>query len=145
MIFASITRLRIRSIRFMPQFIVHTIRTVKQVKSAGGYLGGSLLADRELAFWTMTLWREENDMRRYMTSGAHIEAMPRLLDWCDEASMAHWLQDDASVPEWLEADRRMRAEGRPSRVRYPSSNHWELTYRTPRMAGGLPMKSATKA
>ncbi len=84
-------------------------------------------------------------MRRYMTSGDHIKAMPKLLDWCDEASTAHWLQDDASALEWLEADRRMRAEGRPSKVLYPSSNHRELTYRTPRTAGNLPIKPVTKA
>ncbi len=116
---------------------------VKQAKSASGYLGGSLLADRKLAFWTITLWREQADMRCYITSGAHIEAMPKLLDWCDEASIVHWLQDDATAPDWLEADRRMRAEGRPSKVRNPSSCHSDLTYRPPRTARAVPLKSVT--
>jgi hypothetical protein len=33
-------------------------------------------------------------MRAYMTSGVHLKAMPKLLDWCGEASVVHWTQDD---------------------------------------------------
>lgn len=139
MTFVSITRLRIRSLRFMPSFAVHTWKTLRQTKRAGGYIGGSLLADRRLTFWTMTLWREQGDMKRYMTSGAHLKAMPKLLDWCDEASVVHWLQDDAVAPDWVEADRRMRGEGRPSKVRNPSPKHRDLTFDAPRTTGAVPI------
>ena len=98
MAFVSITRLRIRSWRFMPLFAVHTLRTLTQTRQADGFIGGSLLADRKRTFWTMTLWRDQADMKRYMTNGAHLKAMPHLLDWCDEASVVHWAQDDEMAP-----------------------------------------------
>jgi hypothetical protein len=142
MIFVSITRLRIRSLWFMPQFLVHTMRTGQQTKHADGFLDGSLLADRKRTYWTVTLWRDQGAMRAYMTGGAHLRAMPKLLDWCDEASVVHWTQDDPIAPDWLEADRRMRMEGRPSKVRNPSPNHRNLTYDPPRTAGAVPIRPA---
>ena len=139
MVFVSITRLRVRSLRFMPQFIVHTLRSMGQAKRAEGYFGGALLADRRLTFWTMTLWRDQQSMRRYMTGGAHLRAMPKLLEWCDEASVAHWAQEGLTAPDWLEAARRMRADGRASKVRNPSPNHHERTFPAPRTTRLLPI------
>jgi hypothetical protein len=57
----------------------------------------------------MTAWDNQESMRHYMTAGSHKEAMPRLLDWCDEASVVHWDQTQAVLPSWTEADQRMRA------------------------------------
>nr|WP_236657568.1 hypothetical protein [Acidisarcina polymorpha] len=71
-------------------------------------------------------------MREYMTTGPHKKVMPRLLNWCDEASVAHWTQPEEELPSWLEADRRMRESGRASKVRHPTSNHSSLTYEAPR-------------
>jgi heme-degrading monooxygenase HmoA len=139
MTFVSITRLRIRSLRFMPQFLINTIWTGMQTRRADGFLDGSLLADRKRTFWTATLWRDQAAMRAYMTSGAHLKAMPKLLVWCDEASVVHWTQDDAIAPDWLEADRRMRTEGRPSKVLNPSPNHRDLAYDAPRTSGAVPI------
>lgn len=133
--FVSVTRLRIRSIRFLPAFLLHNLRTLAQVKAAPGFQGGSLLMDRALAFWTLTAWDSQGSMRAYMTSGAHRIAMPHLLDWCDEASVAHWDQDGETLPDWAEAERRMRAEGRPSKLRHPGPRHADLGFRAARTTG----------
>jgi hypothetical protein len=138
-VFISITRLRVRSFRFMPGFAWQTLSTVRQVKQAEGFLGGSLLPDRQWAFWTMTLWRDADSMRAYMKTGPHRKAMPKLLDWCDEASVVHWEQDDAEAPTWTAADQRMRSEGRPSKVRWPSDGHTTLAYREPRVSRATPI------
>ena len=139
MVFVSITRLRIRSLRFLPAFVVRTFATLRQVRGADGFLGGSLLPDRRRVFWTMTLWRDQAAMRRYMTSGPHLAAMPRLLHWCDEASIVHWSQEDDAPPDWVEADRRMRGEGRPSKVRHPAPHHASLGYPPPRTSRAAPI------
>ncbi|MFL9839397.1 DUF3291 domain-containing protein [Sphingomonas sp. ST-64] len=139
MVFVSITRLRIRAWRFMPGFTVDALRTRAQVSRAEGFLTGSLLPDRQRTFWTMTLWRSQADMRNYITSGSHLKAMPRLMNWCDEASIVHWEQEDAVAPDWTEADRRMRAEGRPSKLRHPSARHLDLSYAAPRTDRAAPI------
>jgi hypothetical protein len=140
MAFVSVTRLRIRAVWFMPRFALHAVRSLNQCKRANGFLDGSLLPDRKLAFWTMTLWRDQASMRGYMAGGAHLKAMPKLMEWCDEASVVHWTQEESTPPSWEEADRRMRTQGRPSKVRYPSADHASLSVATPRTTKAAPIK-----
>ena len=40
-----------------------------------------------------------------------------------DASVVRWSQQSAELPDWQEAHRRMQAEGRPSKVRFPSAAH----------------------
>lgn len=118
--FVSVTRLRVRSWRYLPQFVWHALKTGRQAEQANGFLGGRLLREARNAFWTVTIWEDETAMRLYRNAGAHRVVMPRLLDWCDEASVAHWNQDGPEIPDWYEAHRRMVESGRPSKVRHPS-------------------------
>ncbi len=141
--FVSITRLRIRSVRFLPFFAFHTMRSLNQVKRAQGFRGGSVLPDRSWTFWTMTIWDDPESMRRFMTAGAHRAAMPHLLDWCDEASVVHWDHSEEALPSWNEADRRMRESGRASKVRFPSFAHATLNYRPPRVTGAASIRPAS--
>lgn len=136
MIFVSLTRLRLRSVRYLPLFTIYTLRSLRQVKKAPGFQSGALLPDRSWTFWTLTAWEDAESMRRYMVSGAHKTAMPHLMHWCDEASVAHWEQEGSVLPSWEEADRRMRESGRPSKVNHPSPEHAGLDYRRPRTTGG---------
>jgi hypothetical protein len=53
-------------------------------------------------------------------AGVHRRVMPRLLRWCDEAAVAHWVQDSPEAPSWQEAHRRLKEGGRASRVNHPS-------------------------
>jgi Domain of unknown function (DUF3291) len=142
--FVSITRLRVRSIRFLPFFLLYTFRCMRQVKKSSGFQGGGVLADRDWTFWTMTAWDNQESMRSYMTAGSHKAAMPRLLDWCDEACVVHWEQSQAALPSWIEADERMRASGRASKVWNPSPQHATLAYRTPRVTRGGKVRPARK-
>jgi heme-degrading monooxygenase HmoA len=142
--FISVTRLRVRSVRFLPLFVLFTFRSLRQVKTAAGFQNGGLLADRDWTFWTMTAWDNQDSMMRYMTAGSHKEAMPRLLAWCDEASVVHWDQSETALPAWTEADQRMRANGHASKVRNPSPQHATLSYRTPRVTKVGPIRPAGK-
>ena len=142
MVFISLTRLRIRSIRFLPLFAWDAVRSNRQVQRAEGFQTGALLADRRWTFWTMTAWDSQESMRRYMTTGPHKKAMPKLMTWCDEASVAHWEQESAKLPTWQEADVRMRSTGRPSKVLWPTAEHAGLRYAAPRTTtGGLIRKA----
>jgi hypothetical protein len=135
MAFVSVTRLRIRTWQFLPGFALAALRSRNEARRAPGYRNGSLLPDRQLTFWTLTLWTSEAAMRAFMTAGAHRAAMPKLRRWCDEASVVHWDQTDETLPGWEEANRRMRADGRPSSIAHPSPAHAAMTYREPRLSG----------
>ena len=127
----SVTRLRIRSLRFLPAFGFHAMRANSQLRGAVGFEAGALLPDRRRTFWTLSCWELAEDIRAYMTTGPHRTAMPKLMQWCDEASVVNWEQEKPTLPDWLEADRRMRLEGRPSKVRYPTPEHLGMTFAAP--------------
>ena len=119
----SITRLKLRSGWYFFPFLWHTIRSRIQAKRADGCLGISLRKKPGHAYWTLTVWRDTAAMRAFMASGAHLKAMPKLLDWCDEAAVAHWQQEGSSLPTWSEGEERLVREGRLSKVRNPSPAH----------------------
>jgi len=122
--FVAITRLRLRGYRFLPAFGWHSLKSALQAERARGFLGGALSADPfRLTYWTVTVWESEAAMRAFRASGDHQRVMPRLAEWCDEASVAHWEQEDASVPAADEVLRRMVAGGRASRLNHPSPDH----------------------
>lgn len=120
MIFVSITRLRLR---FLPDFALRSMRSTRQIRRSPGFLAGRFALEGVRGFWTITAWDHDAAMRHYRNSEDHGRAMPRLFDWCDVASLVHWLQDDAMLPSPTEALRRMAADGRLSKVRHPSTGH----------------------
>src|SRR5215469_897773 len=85
MAFVSETRLRIRSIFYMPQFMWYALRSRGQSECAPGLITGGVMREVRSAFWTPTLWESVEVMEAFRTRGAHMAAMPKLLDWCDEA------------------------------------------------------------
>ena len=128
----SVTRLRVRSWRYLLPFLFFALRSSRQAKAAQGNLGVTLLNDSNNTFWTCTVWATEEAMKSFMLSGPHRRAMPRLLDWCDEAALVHWAQESQQKPDWHEAHRRLQQEGRRSKVRYPSSAHEKYEIPRPR-------------
>lgn len=105
----------------MPAFAFYAIQTQRQSQRAPGNRGVNLLREAGNIFWTASVWDSEAAVKQYMISGAHGKVMPKLMHWCDEASVARWTQDTATLPTWQEAHRRMQSEGRRSKVRFPSA------------------------
>ncbi len=91
------------------------------MQRAPGFIGGRLFRESNNAFWTATVWEDEPAMKAYRSSGAHLKAMPKLLEWCDEASIGHWEQESSELPSWAKAHQKMVAEGRLSKVKHPSA------------------------
>jgi heme-degrading monooxygenase HmoA len=123
----SVTRLRVRSFIYLPQFLWDTFKSLRQVERSSGFVGGRLLVNAKNVFWTMTVWKDHPAMNAYRTGGAHREAMPKLLNWCSEAAVVHWNHESSDIPVWQEAQQHMEKEGRLSKVSHPSpvqvSNH----------------------
>jgi len=121
--FVSATRLRLRSARYLIPFLFYTVLASRQARRSRGNLGSKLLRDTNRTFWTLTAWQDEDSMRSFMLAGSHRRAMPKLLDRCDEASVTHWKQETSELPGWDQAHRKLVEQGRPSKVRFPSSDH----------------------
>ena len=137
MTLVSVTRFHLRSVRFFPFFMIHANRAIAQIRKADGFLTGAVQRDEDLAFWTMTLWRDEHTMRAYGASGAHRKAMPHLAEWADEAGVVHWVQAGGNLPDWPEAVRRLRDEGRSSSLRHPGPSHRDRSFVEPKMTHGM--------
>lgn len=119
----SITRLRLRSLRYLPGFAWYTLQSRRQLKRSTGFLIGTVATAPGLAFWTATAWADEASMRAFRDTDWHKRAMPKLLHWCDEASVARWTQDPTTLPNAAAMVERMQASGRTSKVRHPTAAH----------------------
>src|SRR3989442_399547 len=94
----SVTRLHLRHWWDLPMFVRWALRSAGQAQDAHGFVGGALMLEPMRGFWTVTGWSDEASMRAFRNAAPHLQAMPRLLDWCDEASYAHWEQPDEALP-----------------------------------------------
>ena len=136
MAFISVTRLRGRRFAYLPVFILFALRSSRQAKRAAGNLGVGLLREANRTFWTRTAWRDESSMRAFMLAMPHRRAMEKLAEWCDEAAVVHWTQENTELPEWREAHRRMVSEGRRSKVKHPSADHEAYRIAPPKVGIG---------
>ena len=113
--FVSVTRLRVRSRRYVPGFLIQSLRSALQAKRAAGNLAVSVLRDADRAFWTRTVWLDEAAMRSFMQSGVHRRVMVRLPEWCDEVALVHWVQSRRTAvlagSAWAHAARGPAFEG----------------------------------
>lgn len=71
-------------------------------------------------------------MKDFMMGSPHLEAMKKLPRWCSEAAMVHWVESEPTFPSWQEAYRRLKKEGRKSKVLYPSKAHETFDIPAPR-------------
>jgi hypothetical protein len=122
----SITRLRLRSFFTLPAFLNAAQRINTQLAGAPGFLGGATLPEGRMVFWTRSAWTDADAMKAFRDSGAHRDVMPKLKDWCDEASIAQW-QGEAET-DWEAIYARMVSDGRSSRVRRPTEAHMQKRF-----------------
>jgi|SRR6185503_10010796 len=123
MAFNSITRLRLRSVFSLPAFARASRAISAQAAGSEGFLCGAVLAEGWMVFWTRTSWENEAAMKAFRDTDVHREMMPKLLDWCDEALVAHW--EGEPDTDWAHLHARMANEGRKSKVKRPSRAHQE--------------------
>ncbi len=121
--FVSVTRLQLRSLRYLPMFLWYAMASARQARRSPGFVGGWLGGEGIMGKWTATVWESADAMRAFRNSGPHLKVMPKLLRWCDESAYTHWEQADATVPSGAVAYERLAQEGKLSKVLKPSALH----------------------
>lgn len=120
--FVSVTRLRVKSIFYLFSFVRANEASVKELKSSIGLLIGKELMDKKLTFWTITIWEDEESMKRFRGSMSHRIAMQHLPKWCNEASYHHWIQAENECPNWTDISNKLFSEGKLLRLKNPSNS-----------------------
>jgi hypothetical protein len=138
--FVSITRIRVRSWRYLPLFLIQSLRIARQARKTDGNLAVKLLADRRNTYWTGTSWSSERSMKAFMHAKPHGPTMRSQLEWCDEAANVHWTQAGVELPSWEEAHKRLQQEGRPSKVYHPSAAHTAHAFPAPAAGQGRELR-----
>lgn len=128
MVFISATRLKLRSAWYLLAFFLANEAAVKQLCITNGFIEGMELIDKNLTFWTLTMWRMDADMKTFRNSAAHKKAMQKLPFWCDEASYIHWTQEELVLPDWKMVHTKIVTEGKSTKVRKPSVNQLNNTF-----------------
>lgn len=139
-VFISVTRLRLKSPLYLPVFTWNNLLIIWQTINTPGFLGGKLLQDAQHTFWTMTAWEEQAAMKIFRNSGAHRSAMPKLQDWCNEASVVHWRQAETNLPPWAEVHQRLIKDGFLTKLTHPSPAHLERKISAPTSTKALQLR-----
>jgi hypothetical protein len=85
----AVTRLRIRSYRFLVPFAWQAWRSFRQAKQAAASLGVKVRTVDGLAYWTLTAWQDEAAMNAYRI-GACVPAGARKTHRGDGRTQAHF-------------------------------------------------------
>ncbi len=119
----TVTRLRLRSIRFLPEFLLRSQAIFKQTRSPQGNLGVKLRKTKGLAFWTLTAWDSPQAMVQFVREPLHFRAIPMLDHWCDQAATVTWSNPTEVWPSWNQAAARLGNAGQLYELTRPSPEH----------------------
>jgi quinol monooxygenase YgiN len=98
----------------MPSFFYYTARVAKQLASAQGLLGYSVLA-RPLSkrFWTLSAWKDEAALRDFVQHPPHARIMTAIAPHMEQTKFLRWTVKGSQLPlSWDEALRRFADNSR---------------------------------
>lgn len=92
----------------MPSLFYYTAQVVKQLASAQGLLGYSVLA-RPLSkrFWTLSAWKDDAALRDFVQHSPHVRIMTAIAPHMDQTKFWRWTVKGSQLPlGWDDALRR---------------------------------------
>jgi len=102
---ALLSYLPLKSYWRIPLFFFYTMQVVKQLASAEGMLGYSVLA-RPLSrrFWTLSSWMDDAALRTFVQYPPHVRIMTALAPHMGETKFVRWTVKGAQLPlSWEDA------------------------------------------
>ena len=109
------SRFRLTSAWRSPQFLVYSLRILRQARSSQGILGVSLRAyPLRGVFWTLSAWNDEAALRAFAGADPHRTLIGKIRPWATEATFRFWtMPADALAPRQLWADAQTRIQRPP--------------------------------
>lgn len=107
--FVMASRLEVRTLAHVPRFFLKSLAAWRQVRSAPGAYGASLIAQPlKRTFWTLSAWENKEALYSYAGTEPHKSIMTMLRPVMSVTSFVFWEcpTDDLPVP-WDEARRRI--------------------------------------
>jgi hypothetical protein len=104
------TRLRLARLRHIPRFLRWSTVVRRQVLRSDGALGVGLYAlPWKRTYCTLSAWRDEPSIRRFMQSSPHLEIMAHFSAVSGgDGIFRRWTADPGSLPpKWSEATARL--------------------------------------
>ncbi|NKQ25556.1 DUF3291 domain-containing protein [Streptomyces galbus] len=107
--FVMASRLEVRSLSDVPRFFVKSLASWKQVCSAPGAYGASLIAEPlKRTFWTLSAWQDKDALYTYARTEPHKSIMIGLRPTMKDSVFTFWQVPAAQLPiDWSDAKRRL--------------------------------------
>ncbi|MFB7572467.1 DUF3291 domain-containing protein [Streptomyces sp. NPDC056165] len=108
------SRFELKSLSDVPRFLVKSLVSWKQVRTAPGAYGASLVAQPlRRVFCTLSAWEDRNALYAYAKSDPHGEVMRAMRPRCRESTFVFWETGSDDLPiGWDEAKRRLAEKAR---------------------------------
>jgi quinol monooxygenase YgiN len=105
---ALLSYLPLKSYWRVPPFFLYTVQVMKQLASAQGLLGYSVLAHPfAKKFWTLSAWKDEASLRAFVRHPPHMRVMAALTPHMNETKFVQWTVKGSQLPlRWEDALRR---------------------------------------
>jgi hypothetical protein len=105
------SRLPLRGFRFVPRFLVHTMKIRRQLAVAEGLIGYALNARLlQKEFWTVSVWRSRDDLERFATADPHARIIRTKHQRMAPTTFVFWTCTGADIPvAWEVVAARLRA------------------------------------
>jgi heme-degrading monooxygenase HmoA len=105
---ALLSYLPLKSYLRVVPFFFYTAQVMKQLASAQGLLGYSLLARLfSKRFWTLSVWANEEALRTFIQHQPHQNIMTALAPHMDKTKFVRWTVKGSDLPlRWADALRR---------------------------------------
>ncbi|MFC9326375.1 DUF3291 domain-containing protein [Kitasatospora sp. NPDC057015] len=103
------SRLEVRRLRDVPRFFLKAMAAWRQLRTAPGAVGASLVAEPlRRTFWTLSAWESRDSLNAYVRAEPHHSIMTSLRSVMAGSAFTFWEGPAEELPiSWEEARRRL--------------------------------------
>ncbi|MCI3150259.1 DUF3291 domain-containing protein [Streptomyces sp. GB4-14] len=108
------SRFEVRTLKDVPRFFLRSLAAWKQVRSAPGAYGASLIAQpARRVFYTLSAWQDRDALYAYARTEPHRGIMMSLRSTMRTSTFTFWEVDTTKLPiTWDDARRRLAEQAR---------------------------------